>query len=163
MDNKNLVSGNTALAPKHKPYYPNIDEEYEKLKKEKEEKKKALIRNRLEKKKKIIKTTVFAFVTGVILICRYSAVYYLQRDLTKIKTEIHNLTMENENLKVELIKASNMQQVEKIAKSKLNMITPDKKNVIYTEITKDYFVKDTREDNKNTQEDLIAKIKNMLF
>ncbi|WP_252131926.1 cell division protein FtsL [Clostridium caldaquaticum] len=163
MENKNLVNGNTVLAPKHKPYYPDRDKEYEKLKKAKEEERKALIEKRLEKKKQTMKLIVLALVTGIILILRYSAVYKLQKSLTNIKTEMHNITMENENLKVELIKASNMEQVEKVAKSKLNMITPDKKNVIYLETTKDYFAKDTKETEKNVQEDLIAKIKNMLF
>lgn len=163
MDDKNLVNGNTALAPKRKPYYPNRDEEYEKLKKEKEERRKAQILKRANKKAKVIKGIGIAFLTGIILICRYSAVYNLQRELTNVKTETHNLVMENENLKVEIIKASDMQKVEEIAKTKLHMVTPDKNNVIYTKAAKNYFAKDAEENKQNTKEDLIVKIKKMLF
>lgn len=163
MDNENLVSGNTALAPKKRPYYPSRDEEYEKQQREKEERRRALIQERARKKAKIIKSISLVFITGIILICRYSAVYNLQKSLLEVKTEIHDLTMENENLKVELIRASNMQEVEKVAKTKLHMVTPDKNNVMYIKETKDYFAKETDETLKNTKEGLIAKIKNMLF
>jgi hypothetical protein len=71
--------------------------------------------------------------------------------------------MNNENLKVQLLKVSNMQQVEDTAKTKLHMVTPDKNSIIYTEATKDYFANNTNENKKNTQENLIAKLKNMLF
>lgn len=160
--NENYIYGSSALAPKEKPYYPTRDDEYEKRKREEEEKRRALIRERADKKAKVIKSVLLAFIVGVILICRYSAVYKLQRQLLDVKTEMHNLTMENENLKVELLKAGNMEQVEEIAKTKLHMITPDKNNIMYVQGTKDYFAKATEEDN-STKEDLIAKIKNLLF
>lgn len=163
MDNKNLVSGSAALAPKHKPYYPNKNEELERKKKEEEQKRKELIQVRSAKKAKTLKVIVASFLIGVVLIMRYSAVYNLQKDLTNIKTDMHNLNMENENLKVELIKASNIEQIEETAKTKLNMVIPNKNNVVYLETTKDYFAAAAEESKQNTKESIIAKIKNMLF
>jgi cell division protein FtsL len=163
MDNKNLINGSTALAPKQKPYYPNKNDEQEKQRKEQAKKQKALQQEKLQAKAKVIKSIAVAFIVGVVLVTRYSVVYNLQKDLTVIQNGIHNLDMENENLKVMLIKSSNFEQVETMAKSKLNMVTPDKNNVIHLETTKDYFAKSTDDNSKNTQEDFIAKIKNMLF
>jgi cell division protein FtsL len=162
MDNKNLVNGSTALAPKYKPYKPNIDEELEKRKKAEKEKEKLIAEKRAKRKAQVLLSIACVFITGVILIGRYAAVYNLQSNLTKVKTEIHNTTMENEDLKVQLLKAGNIQQIEETAKTKLNMMTPDKKNVMYMTTTKDYFAKVTKEEN-NKQEDLIAKLKNILF
>lgn len=163
MDDKNLINGNTALNPKRKSYYPSKEEEYEKQKRENDKRRKASIEKRAEKKAKIIKYIFATFIIGVILICRYSTVYKLQKNLLDVKYQIHNLNMENESLKVQLIKASDMEKVEEIAKTKLNMVTPDKNNIMYVENTKDYFAKDTKENVKNKNEDLIIKIKNMLF
>jgi cell division protein FtsL len=163
MDNKNLTNGSTALAPKYKPYEPRINEELKRQEKEKREKQRALAHQKAVARAKVLGIIVFAFIMGLVLIGRYAAVYNLQKELTKVKSDINNFTMENENLKVQLIKASNMLQIEQAAKTKLNMITPDKNMILYTKATKDYFAKDTKEDNKSTQEDLLAKIKNLLF
>lgn len=161
IENENLVNGSTVLAPKREPY-PGKEEEYEKLRKIKE-KQKALIEKRTHKKAQVIKGIGLAFLIGIIMIGRYSAVYNLQGNLAEINSDIHNYKMENENLKVQLIKASDIQEVEKSAKTKLHMVTPDKDNIMYVNTTKDYFADQTKEKGKNTKEDLIAKIKNMLF
>lgn len=164
MDNKNLVNGSMALAPKVKPYEPNKNDELEKLRKANREKQKRLAQARAKAKTQVMVMIVLILVVGTTMIGRYSAVYNLQKNLTKVKSDIHNLSKENENLKVELIKASNMQVVENTAKTKLNMVTPDKSKVLYsTAITKDYFAENTKDNNSNTKENLVAKIKNMLF
>lgn len=163
MDNKNLVSGSNALAPKYKPYNPSVNKEFEELRRAREEKKKALEQKKLKAKVKIIAGILLAFSLGIVLILRYSAVYNLQKQLSGVSTEIRNLSMENENLKVQLIKASDMQQVEQVAVSKLHMVTPDKNNIIYLQATKDYFASNSKEATKNTNDNLIVKIKNLLF
>ncbi|MFL0246743.1 hypothetical protein [Candidatus Clostridium stratigraminis] len=163
MDNKNLVSGSNALAPKYKPYNPSIDEEFEKLRREKEKKKKALAQKRLKTKAKIIAYIIAAFAIGVVLVLRYSAVYNLQKQLLVVTTDSSSLNMENENLKVQLLKSSNMQQVEDLAVTKLKMITPDKNSIIYSSVTKDYFANNEAKGTKNTKDNLIAKVKNLLF
>lgn len=163
MDNKNLVSGSNALAPKYKPYNPSIDEEFEKLRREKEEKKKALIQKKLKTKAKIIAYILAAFAIGVVLVLRYSAVYNLQKQLLVVTTDASSLNMENENLKVQLLKSSNMQQVEDFAVTKLKMVTPDKNSIIYSSVTKDYFANSEAKTAKNTKDNLIAKVKNLLF
>ncbi len=163
MDNKNFTNGSSALAPKYKPHVPNVNEELEKLKKQKKEKQRALAEAKVKRHARIIGMILISFSIGVLLIGRYAAVYNMQKNLTKIKTEIHNLSMENENLTVQLVKANNIQQIEEAAKTKLQMITPNKNNIIYMEATKDYFAKNTNEEKKNKQEDLIARIKSILF
>lgn len=164
MDNKNLVNGSTALAPRVKPYEPNKNDEYERLREANREKKKQLAQARAKAKTQAIGVIILILVVGTALIGRYAAVYNLQKNLSKVKSDIHSISMENENLKVELIKASNMQVVEDTAKTKLNMVTPDKSNVLYTiEATKDYFAKNTKDNKSNIEGNLVAKIKNMLF
>ena len=163
MDNKNLINGSSALAPVRKPYTPNVNEELERLKKQKKIKQKALEEARVLKQARVIGIIFLSFLIGVLLIGRYAAVYNMQKDITKVKTQIHNLNMENENLTVQLVKANNIQQIEETAKTKLHMITPDNNKVIHIETTKDYFAKNTNDDKKNKQEDLIARIKNILF
>jgi cell division protein FtsL len=163
MDNKNLVSGSAALAPKRKPYYPSKDEELQRKKKEEEQKRKALIQKRSAQKAKSIKIIAAAFIIGVVLIMRYSSVYNLQKDLINLKTDMQEMNMENENLKVALIKASNIEQIEATAKSKLHMVVPNKNNVVYEETTKDYFANSTDESKQEAKESVLTKIKNMLF
>nr|WP_243428285.1 cell division protein FtsL [Clostridium rhizosphaerae] len=164
MDNKNLINGSSALAPKYKPGTRNVDEELEKLRKQQREKQKQLAHKRTKAKAKLLIGIAAAFTVGVILISRYAAVYNMQKNLTKVKTDIHNVSMENENLKVQLLKASDMQQVEQAARTKLHMVTPDKDKVIYSESTKDYFAKAANENKSDkTKESLVAKIKNILF
>jgi cell division protein FtsL len=163
MDNKNLINGSSALAPKFKPYKQNENEELERLKKQHKDKQKALAQEKLLKQAKILGVIVVSFLVGILLIGRYAAVYNMQKDISKIKAETNNLKMENEDLMVQLIKAGNIKQVEETAKTKLNMVTPDKNKVIYVEATKDYFAKNTKDENKNKHEDLVAKIKNILF
>lgn len=163
MDNKNLVNGSMALAPKHKPQTPNVDEEFERLRKARLEREKVQAQKRVKAKLQIMKGILFTFAIGIVLVLRYSAVYNLQKGLTTVNSQIHNYSMDNENLKVQILKVSNMQQVEETAKTKLHMVTPDKNSIIYNEATKDYFAKSTNDNKKNTQENLLAKLKNMLF
>ena len=163
MDNKNLINGSSALAPKRKPNIQDVNEELERLKKQKKIKQRALAEVRVIKQSRIIGIIFISFLIGVLLIGRYAAVYNMQKNITKAKTEIHNLSMENESLMVQLVKSNNIQQIEQIAITKLHMITPDKNKVIHTEATKDYFAKNTYADKKNKQEDLFARIKNILF
>lgn len=163
MDNKNLVNGSTALAPSYKPYNPNTNEEFEKLRRAKEEKKKAIAEQKLKLKLKVLVGILLAFSLGVVLILRYSAVYNLQKQLSVTNSQIHNVSMDNENLKVQIIKASNMQKVEQVATTQLHMITPDKNSIIYLQNTKDYFAKSTNDTTKNTKDSIVGKIKNLLF
>lgn len=165
MDNKNLTNGSSALAPKYRPSTRNVDEELEKLRKQQREKQKLLAQKRTKAKAKLLIGIAAVFTVGVILISRYAAVYNMQKNLTKVKNDIHNVSMDNENLKVQLLKASDMQHVEQAARTKLHMVTPDKDKVIYTETTKDYFAKAANDNNNSnkTKESLVAKIKNILF
>ena len=155
-----LVNGSTALAPKYKPYQPNVNEE---LDRQKRERIRAAAEAKMERQARVIGVIIISLLVGVFLIGRYAAVYKMQKDITKVKTQIHNISMENEDLMVQLVKAGNIQQVEETAKSKLNMITPDKNKVIYMETTKDYFAKSANDGKKNKQEDFIAKVKSILF
>ncbi|WP_250816542.1 hypothetical protein [Clostridium swellfunianum] len=163
MDNKNLINGSSALAPKQKPQTRNLEEELKRQKKERIARQRAQAQIRLKKQAKVIKGIGISFLVGVLLIGRYAAVYNMQKDIVKVKSQIHNLNMENEDLVSQLLKSNSIQQIEETAKTKLHMITPDKKNIIHLETTKDYFAKNTEDNKKNKQEDFIAKLRNILF
>lgn len=161
MDNKNnYINGNTVLVPEHNP---EKKEKYEKLKKAKQERQQYLRQKRLQSKKKAMVVIALTFAMGVLLIARYSAMYNMQKNLTKIKTDISSLKVENESLKVSLLKADNLETIEDIAKNKLHMRSPEKNQVIYTDLTQDNFQDTQKKAEDNKQRSIVQRIKSMFY
>jgi hypothetical protein len=59
------------------------------------------------------------------------------------------MNKENENLKVELVKYNNIQYIEEVAVNKLNMVTPDRNDAIYANISKNTIIAAQSESNEN--------------
>ena len=59
--------------------------------------------------------------------------------LSKVNSEISNIQKENDDLKLKMVKFSNMQYIEETATSKLHMVRADKNSVIYANLTNNYF------------------------
>ena len=159
-DKRGMISGNTVLAPQ---YLPKEKDKYEELKKLRNENKKKQKLKQIKSKKKVLRNIAITFILGVTLIGRYSMLYNVQRDLNRINTQISTVKVENENLKVELLKFSNIHYIEEKAISQLHMIRPDKDQVIYTDLSKNNFGKLTKEKVENKQQNLMEKFKNMIF
>jgi cell division protein FtsL len=163
-DDKNrYINGSTVLIPDYTPERKKDKEKYEKLKKAREERESQKKAIRLKGKKNTLICIVASFAVCLLLICRYATMYSMQKELTKLKTEITTVSVENESLNVILLKENNLQHIEEIATNKLHMIKADKNNVIYANLSKENFGKTANEEKKTTQENIIAKIKNILF
>ncbi|MDP4177031.1 MAG: hypothetical protein Q8900_01660 [Bacillota bacterium] len=158
MNKENLIVGNTVLSPQHETF----EKEYEKLTKYKKE------INAINKQKRIqnkIKTMIFIailFAVGFSVIYRYSVLYSMEKNMYSLDSKIENVKTDNENLKIKLLKNSNLKKLDDAA-TKLNMFYPTKSSVIYCDLAKDNFSKAKENKNKNIQENLFKKIRDMLF
>lgn len=147
-----VINGNTVLAPSHVPY--------------RESEQKRQVRKNVSRKKNINKKIVImrnimiAFIVGITLVGRYCIIYNLQDQLNTTNQNIAALNKENENLKVELVKYSNIQYIEDIAVNKLGMVTPDRNHAIYADISKDTIIASESEskNSKNVITVLAGKI-----
>jgi cell division protein FtsL len=163
MNKENYINGNTVLAPNYEPIGPSKKQEYEKLRKAKAENLNKKREKRVNSKAKTLSNIALVFIIGVTLIFRYASIYNIQKNLSNIKSHTINLNKENENLKVELVKASNLDNVEKIATEKLHMVRAEKAHAIYTDLTKENFAKVTNANKNDSKLSLLQKIYNMLF
>ena len=163
MNKENYVIGNAVLAPNYEPAGPSKKQEYERLKKTKAENLYKKREKRVNSKAKTLRCIALVFIVGVTLIFRYTSIYNVQKNLSNIKSETISLNKENENLKVELVKSSNLSNVEKIATGKLNMVRVEKHQVIYTDLTKENFAKDASLNKNHSQSSFLQKVYKMLF
>ncbi|GLC32387.1 cell division protein FtsL [Clostridium omnivorum] len=163
-DDKNrYINGNTVLVPDYTPERKKDKEEYEKLKKAREERLNQKKAKSLKDKKNTLICIVASFAVCLLLISRYTTMYSMEKELSKVKVEINTVNVENESLNLALLKESNLQHIEEVATNKLHMMKVDKNNVIYADLSKDNFGKTANEEKKTAQENIIEKIKNILF
>lgn len=133
-EKENYINGSTVLAPQFEP--SEEKKQNNKFKKQTEIKKR---NKRVKNKLKIIRNISLTFLIGVILIGRYSKIYNLQKQLNTMNYDMNVLNKDNENLKVELVKFSNIQYIEEVATKKLQMIKPTKESIIYCDMKKEIF------------------------
>lgn len=133
---KIMIDGNTVLAPSHVPYR---ESEHERQVKRNKARNKAKNKN-INKKVIIMRNIMIAFIVGITLVGRYCIIYNLQSELNTTKQSIAAFSKENENLKVELVKYNNIQYIEDVAINKLGMVTPDRNDAIYADISKDTII-----------------------
>ena len=153
---KMMIDGNTVLAPNYEPYR---ESEHERQVKRNKARNKA--RNKdINKKVVIMRNIMIAFIVGITLIGRYCIIYNLQSELNTTKQNIAALNKENENLKVELVKYNNIQYIEDAAINKFGMVTPDRNDAIYADISKETIITAESESNegKNAVNVLAEKI-----
>jgi cell division protein FtsL len=140
VNEKFVISGNTVLAPNYEPYRES-------------EQKRQVRENRISKKninKKIIvmRNIMIAFIVGITLVGRYCILYNLQSELNTSKQNIAELNKENENLKVDLVKYNNIQYIEDVAVNKLGMVTPNRNDAIYADVSKKIIISAESESNE---------------
>lgn len=162
LDKENRFNGNTVLAPE---YVPSKKDQYEKIKKNKRNKKKKKDR-RLKKKFRTLGSILLIFVLGVTIITRYCIIYNMQKELNNIENKVAVLDKDSENLKVELVKYSNLNTIEKQAKDNLHMVVPDKESAIYSDLSYNNFKENTNKNKNDKHKSLFKfyyKLKEMLF
>ena len=132
------IRGNTVLNPKRrydeerrKQERESIDRQRKEQQRKQREAKKAVVKN-------ILQVASIALVLGVLTIARDGKMYRLQNDLSNVKTEVKTITAENEALRVNLLKFSSLGDIKAFA-SKEGMKIKKKDDIIYVNITKDFF------------------------
>ncbi len=158
--NKNYyTSGNTAFAPQ----VGTQINEYEKIKKQREEK------NRLKRKKqsinkvKALRNIALVFILGFSIVYRYSAIYSMQKNLNTLKNNAITLQKENENLRVDTVRSASIEKVEINAVNKLKMEKADKATVVYADLTRNNFAKPSEKEASVASRSIFDKIKAFLF
>lgn len=153
MNENKMTNGNNAINPEYESY--ESAEQYGKIKTRKKRKSK---RNKL----KVLRNIAIIFVAGVVLIARYSIIYNMQQKLSFAQTRVNELSRENENLTVDLVKYNNLQYIEDNAVKKLHMSEPEKSLAVYADLNKP-IVKDeaSQKNNKkiNSILDMIKQFK----
>ncbi|WP_027624725.1 septum formation initiator family protein [Clostridium lundense] len=154
-EKENYINGSTVLAPQFEPKREKKKDD--KLEKQTEIKNR---NKRVKNKFKILRNIALTFLVGVILIGRYSKIYNLQKQLNTTGQNINTLNKENENLKVELVKFSNVQYIEEIATKKLQMVKPTKESIIYCDMKKEIFKYENNAKTENKSKE--NTLKNLL-
>lgn len=150
-----MIRGNTVLAPNQVPYVNREIEKQHIIKKKKKQ-------NRKIKKQAIFIRNIFiVFLIGLTLIGRYSAIYNMQQKLNSIKSNINEMNKENDNLKVELVKYNNLHYIEDIATNKLHMVTPNRNDAIYANISKETIIPTAT--NTDSNKGFISKVVKKIF
>lgn len=154
-----FINGNTALVPEKK----RTSEEYDKLNKQKKESLKKIKKRKHINQARIMMSITLTFVVGFTIIFRYAQIYSMQKQLSSCNKEINNLQKSKEDLRIELVKCSNLQNVENRARTEFNMKDPIRNQAIFADLSKNNF-KDIKNDNKKqVNVGVIDKIKSMFF
>ena len=161
MSKENMVRGNTVLAPQYEPKEPDR-KQHEELKRAKEAQK-ANREKRVKNKAKVIMNIGVAFIIGLTIIYRYVALYNIRQELTTVKGQVMAVDKENEDLKVVLAKSRNIEDIEKVATEKLNMVRADRNQAVYADLTKENFKNTSNKNNEETEVGFLQKIINKLF
>jgi cell division protein FtsL len=163
-EKENYFNGNTVLVPEYIPTNPKKREELEKLEKARKQNVEKKRNKRIEYKFNVIRNIGIIFIIGITLIYRYSVIYNMQKNINMINDEISTVNKQNEDLRIQLIKVSSIQEVEKVATEKLHMISPDKNHVIYSDLSKNNFIGEaTKNTNIVEKENIFNKLISMLF
>lgn len=156
------IKGNTVLAPERKGRVRKPDKKFKQIKRRKA--KNALLKNRRKNDRKYIVTVaVVIFALGVATIAGDNKVYSMQNGVTNLDTQIKQAQEENEALKVELLKFSSLNNIEKKAEGNLSMAVPKKGEVVEIDFSENYFSDLNSNDSaQNTKgSNLFSKLKNL--
>jgi cell division protein FtsL len=164
MKNKNMyVSGSTAYAPERNTENPITREEYEKLRRAKIERSNRAKQKKNAKKRGTIVTIAGVFIIGFGVIWSEAQVYGIQNQLSSIKKEIVEVNKLNEDLRLQLVKVSSINNIKTIAEDKLHMSTPSRTNVMFADLSKNNFSELPKDNREGKAKELFLKIKNLLF
>lgn len=163
MNKENLIQGNTVLSPRTQPSEPSRKNEQ----KEAIKRKNAIVKQKIDKRRhskaKILLHIIVSFGIGMTLVYRYTALYNMQRELSKVENNIKAVNSENENLRIELIKFNNLNYLEENSLKKLNMTYPSKNSIAYCDLTKDNFSRGTVKNDNSIPKKVLNKVKSILF
>jgi cell division protein FtsL len=161
VNNSYDVKGNTVLNP-------NIgikrssrqEDEYERIRRSQIEKRNRLKYKKNKKKRQLLASIITIFICGMGVILGQSKVYAVQRNLSQINKEISAINVENDNLKVELVKTVNLQSIKNVS-DKLEMVNVDNSKIMYIDLDKNNFA--PKQDKEQGFSKWLGNLKKILF
>lgn len=158
------IKGSTAVKPQRVPK----EKEKSKINKELEKRKKAEARKRALNKQRKNRASVFQVVFGILLVgslvvWRDMKVYSAQNDLSNVRSEIKEMSAENEALRVELLKISSLDTVKESAEKDLSMKMPQKEDRIKVNLDENNFEENETSTEPISEDGIISKIIDALF
>lgn len=129
------IRGNTAVDPKRK--YRTVEEE-RKVHKNKVKKQPKVKTYKIGQTKGVTAIACLIFGLGFLTVGSYGKLYTMQNSLIKLNSNIKSISLENEAIKVDLLKFSSIHGIKKAATDK-EMVLPAKADTIDVKWSKDYF------------------------
>ena len=164
MDNKQeYIKGSTALSPKRQEKGPLKKEDYELLRKARIERSNRIKLKKNLRKRKVLKTIAVVFVFGFALMFNESRLYDKQQKISKIKNQVSEASKTNEDFKIQLYKLDGIKNIKDTAENKLQMVLPQVGSEIRVDLSKNNFAEVPRDDKESFAEEILAKIKGLLF
>lgn len=153
------IKGNTALAPERKRKVLKPDKKYKKIKRRIT--KNALLKNRRKNDRKYMMTVAVIFFTlGVVTIAGDNRVYSMQKSVNDLNSQIKLAQEDNESLKVNLLKFSSLNSIEKKAEGNLSMSVPKKTEIVKIDFSQNYFsdLKSNSSDENTKESNIFSKL-----
>ena len=158
--NEKYMKGSLAVVPERKEDREGR-EKYRELKKAKNQRNKRLKEKQWQVKRGTLLCILLLFICGFSVIYSYGAAFTKQKELAKLQKSERDINMENDNLKVELLKFSSFEYVKSNAEGKLSMIAPDRSKVISVDLNRDNFKEESLvKEEKNS---IVSFIKDLFF
>ncbi len=149
MEEFEYINGSIVAAPKEEN---RRKLEEEKRKREEEERKRRKRLHEISKYNRKCATQIIliSLVLGIITVALSSNNYSMQKKLHAINSQIDNVTEINEDLQIQLLKYSSLQDIENNA-IELGMRIATKEDIVTLDLSKNYFQE--LEDSANKQEE----------
>jgi len=157
------VKGSAALAPKREEKETTRQKDYESLRRAKIERENRLKYKKNMQKRKVLKTIVAVFIVGIGLMYNEGRIYEKQQKIIEINKEIKTVNQQIEDVKYQLLKLNSVANIKEIADNELNMTIPKNTETVYVDFSKENFAEATQEEKESFAEEVLDKIKSLLF
>lgn len=154
------MEGNTATNPSRKSTVAKPRRKKEELQRAKRNKNKNLKNKKKSDRKYVLTIAIVILGFGCMTISGDGRVYKMQKQVSDLNSQISKTQEENEALKVKLLKFSSLSNIQEGAQSKLEMVVPNKDEVVKIDFSENYFKDidtDNAENNKE-QKNLFSKL-----
>ena len=157
------VKGSTALAPKRQEKEPDRQKDYESLRKSKIERENRLKHKKNMQKRRVLKTIVTIFIAGIGLMYNEGRIYEKQQRIIEINNDIKLVNQQIEDTKFQLLKLNSVANIKETADNELNMTIPKNTEAVYVDFSKNNFAEVPQEEKESFAEEVLGKIKSLLF
>lgn len=122
----------------------------------------ALNHKKIAKKMSFILFTVIIMASALSLVISYSKIYNQYEKIKQLENQLGQINKENTLLERKISKKTNLNEVYKIATTKLNMIPKSKNNVRYISISKNSYTQQFEQIEEKDNKHIFSVLFNML-